>query len=313
MAITRHLAELILIEHLHRPIVGRVLLLGRQTVFMTPDEATALVGKVGLKVRPAARIDICGMPHGRKNGYISDAAFFSLFSDADVKACDVTDYEGAEYLFDLSQAPPPELLSGFSFIYNGSVLDNVFDPAAALRNVARMLKPDGVLLGYEGMVHWGAAYLKMSPDWFFDYFALNGFADTQAWVVNYPDIHAAPWQVFEWSPYSGQALAGNVAGPQDQMVVVVAENSATASVDRTPIQKEYRPDHAPYRAAYERMTLSARREHYARLIAASNPAASRDVPTRRSMFGLGGKPVPPPPGLRRLGMLGTPRRPEVWS
>lgn len=312
MAITRHLAELILVEHRFRPIAGRVLLLGRQTVFMTPDEATALVRKLGLQVRPDARAEICGMPHGRRNGYISDASFFSLFSDAEVRACDVTDYEGAEYLFDLSQAPPAELLGAFDFVYNGSVLDNVFDPAAALRNAARMLKPDGVLLGYEGMVHWGAAYLKMSPDWFFDYFALNGFADVQAYVVNYADIHASPWQVFEWSPYEGDALAGNVGAPLDQMVVVVAENASDAGVDRTPIQKEYRPDHKAYRSAFERTANSPRRAHYARLIEASNPAASRDIQKRQFLFGRGAKP-PPPPGLRRLGMLGQPRRPEVWS
>jgi hypothetical protein len=175
MAITRHLAELILTEHRFRKITGRVLMLGRQTVFMKPEEAMALVRRVGLEVRPAARIGICTMPHGKKNGYIADASFFSLFTDAVVEACDVTDYEGAEHVFDLSREPPAGLLGAFDFIYNGSVLDNVFDPAACLRNTTRMLKPDGSIFHYEGVVHWGAAYLKMSPDWFFDYYAVNGF------------------------------------------------------------------------------------------------------------------------------------------
>jgi len=50
---------------------------------------------------------------------ISDASFFSLFSDAVVKACDVSDYEGAEIIFNLSEGVPPALIQKFDFVYNG--------------------------------------------------------------------------------------------------------------------------------------------------------------------------------------------------
>ncbi len=314
MAITRHLAELILTEHRFRKITGRVLMLGRQTVFMTPDEATALVRKVGLEVRPAARVDICPLPHGKKNGYIADASFFSLFTDAVIEACDVTDYEGAEHIFDLSKELPVGLLGVFDFIYNGSVLDNVFDPAACLRNTTRMLKPEGSIFHYEGAAHWGTAYLKMSPDWFFDYYAVNGFADIQAYICAYSDIHASPWDIYEWSAYAGAGIPGNLSPPKEQLVVAIAQNAPGTSVDRTPIQNVYRPDHAVYRAAFDKVSKSARRDAFRSAVAASNPEETARTAPRRPLFAPW-RQAPPsaPPGHRRLGMLGLPRAPETWS
>src|SRR5258706_2167495 len=174
MAITRHLAELILPEHKFREIRGEVLLLGRQLVLLTPDEAQALVEKMGIKLARGAWIDYDKTPHPYPEKLISDVSFFSLFCDAPVCASDVSAYEGAEIIFDLSAEVPVGLHRQFDFIYNGSVLDNVFDPAACIRNVSRMLKVDGVAFHYEGVQHAAPAYLKFSTDWFFDYYALNG-------------------------------------------------------------------------------------------------------------------------------------------
>ncbi len=317
MAITRHLAELILTEHRFRKISGRVLLLGRQTVFMTPEEVQALVLKVGLEVRPTARIDHCTMPHGKRNGYIADASFFSLFTDAVVEACDVTDYEGAEHIFDLSRELPGHLRGAFDFIYNGSVLDNVFDPAACLRNTTRMLKPEATIFHYEGSVHWGTAYLKMSPDWFFDYYALNGFTDIQAYVCAYTDVHASPWDIYEWSAYAmdgAKAMPpGNLSPPKEQLMVTIAQNGPGTSIDRTPIQNVYRPDHTAYREAFDRVAKSARRSFFREAAAASNPEEARRTAPRRSLLKPWRKPpLSAPPGYRRLGVLGVPRAPETW-
>src|SRR5258708_9285186 len=102
MAITRQLAEAILAEHKYRAMSGDVLLLGRQMVFMTPDEAQRLVEQMGFTIRSDAHIDFDRTPHGRQRNFISDSSFFSLFTGAPVRASDVSDYEGADIIFDLS-------------------------------------------------------------------------------------------------------------------------------------------------------------------------------------------------------------------
>lgn len=71
MAITRHLAKLLLREHRHRPITGSVLLLARQTVFLTPEQAIALVRSEGIAPREGAKIETDRYTaRGRALGYI---------------------------------------------------------------------------------------------------------------------------------------------------------------------------------------------------------------------------------------------------
>lgn len=288
MAITRHLAELILAEHCLRPIAGNMLLLGRQTIFMKPDEALALVRRFGIEPQGTPQTADFGDP-----GNISDRSFFSLFSAAKIVACDVTDHEGADLIFDLSADLPADLHGRFDFIYNGSVLDNVFDPAACLRNVSRMLAPAGRVLGYEGTVGFSTSfsYCRFSPEWFFDYFALNQFADVQCYVASYRDIHADSWQLYEWSPYAGDHFAGDLAMSGELLSLFVAEKGVTSTVDRTPVQNYYRPDHKAYREAADLMEASSRRAHYLQAFPALRP-------------GWFAKTKPLPRGYRALGRLG---------
>ena len=263
MAITRHLAEFVLAEHRLRKITGQVLLLGRQTVFMTPAQAEQLVERCGVALRPERRIEYDKMPYGREQQFISDVSFFSLFSDAQVVACDVSDAECADIIFSLSDDPPASMVGAYDFIYNGSVLDNVFDPAACARNISRMLKPDGVVFHYEGASHFNPAYLKFTPDWLFDYYAVNGFADFQGYLCLCSDVHAAPWRVFEWSAYHQANASLTLTMPMkyasDGMVVAVAQNSPASTLSETPIQNIYRQDQQKYQAAFARFASSPRR------------------------------------------------------
>ncbi len=80
MSIARHLAEMMLVEHRHRPIIGQILLLGRQTVWMTISEAEALVERMGLKVRSESvfeEISTISNQFGRD--LISDTSFFPFY------------------------------------------------------------------------------------------------------------------------------------------------------------------------------------------------------------------------------------------
>ena len=279
MAITRHLAELILAEHRFLPITGNVLLLGRQEVYMTPGEAVALVRKLGIE--PKARAETGDFGGGLTHGFISDRSFFSLFSNAKVLTCDVTDHEGADLIFDLSGDLPLDVLGSFDFVYNGSVFDNVFDPAGCLKNVSRMLCPNGRVMGYEGMVHYRTsfAYIRFSPEWFFDYFAINGFADIQCYVASCKDFHRDRWKLYEWSPYDGEHFAADPATEGELISLFVAQKASNSTVDRMPVQNYYRPDQEPFRQAFAQMEASTRRAHYRQIFRPSRQLWSRRSPS----------------------------------
>lgn len=233
-------------------------------VFMTPDEAQELVEQMGLKIRSDARIDFDRTPHGRQRNFISDTSFFSLFTGAAVKASDVSNYEGADIIFDLGGSLPSEVKSAFDFIYNGSVLDNVFDPAACVRNISSMLRPGGVVFHYEGVAHFGWAYLKFTPEWFFDYYALNNFADGQIYLCAYEHFHRSSWAVYEWDAFirdgSELHLTDSMPFPNEVVVMVIAQKGENSTNDRVPLQNHYRGGHhAPYQSAFLRFETSSRR------------------------------------------------------
>jgi SAM-dependent methyltransferase len=301
MAITRQLAEAILAEHKYREVSGDVLLLGRQMVFMTPDEAQRLVEQAGFAIRPDAHIDFDRTPHGRERDFISDSSFFSLFTGAPVRASDVSDYEGADIIFDLSGTLPAEVNGAFDFIYNGSVLDNVFDPATCIKNISRMLRANGVVIHYEGMAHFGWAYLKFSPDWFFDYYALNDFADAQFYLCAFEHFHRSSWDVYEWSPFvneDGQLkLTSPISFPQEVLVLAIAQKGQGSSNDSVPLQNLYRgSEHAPYERAFRRFEKSARRESFRKAL---RPSLERDNSLRSRL------------DLLRTALLNKPRTPLI--
>lgn len=310
MSITRHLAELLLAEHLHRPITGEVLLLGRQAVWMTPGETEALVNRMGVRRPDSAFIEVGKIPHPFGKDLISDTSFFSLFTDAAVKACDVSDHENADFIFNLAGNIPQELIGRFDFIYNGSVLDNVFDPVACIRNVTRMLKPNGVMYGYEGIAHSGASYLKFSPEWFFDYYALNGFADVQSYVATCDDFHKCAYDVYEWSAFTESGvLAKPMLMTKDAMIVVFAQKSPNSTWDKSPIQGVYRSEqHEVYRAANTRYAASPRRAALASVFPPLPPPSPVPVPGLMGLLGKKKLPKPEPAtdGHRYLGKLGSP-------
>jgi hypothetical protein len=191
-------------------------------------------------------------------------SFFSLFADANVRASDVSDYEGADIIFDLSGELPANTLGAFDFIYNGSVLDNVFDPASCMKNIARMLRAGAVCFSYEGFAHFGMAYLKLGPDWFFDYFAVNDFADAQVYYCAFEHFHRSAWTAYQWDAFApdGDDLRWTAAMPvpAEALVIAISQKAGTSTHDLVPLQNLYRSDQHPYQAAFRRFQASPRRE-----------------------------------------------------
>lgn len=257
MGLDRFVTELLLAEHRYRPIRGSLLSISRQTIGLTTDEALALLRETGTPVRPEARSEA-----GRKTQHqfgmqnlISDESFYSLFTDAQLVVLDVSDYEQADIIHDMSHPVGPELENRFDFAMVGSCLDNIFDPVTALRNVARMVRPGGRIFLFE----WGnshpTAYLKFSPDWFHDYFAVNRFADCKAYVLCFPRADGrgqptGPGSFADLYLYDPLVVNHGSVGYQCShplslcymFNIVVAEKGPDSTWDASPIQVHYRTD-----------------------------------------------------------------------
>ena len=113
-----------------------------------------------------------------------------------------------------------------------------------------MLKASGVAFHYEGMLHLGGAYVKFTPEWFFDYFAINNFTECQSFVCTFNDVHESDWLLHEWRPYFSRGNQISITPPLDirnhAIVISVAEKGLYSTTEEQPIQAIYRSDHTPY-------------------------------------------------------------------
>lgn len=250
MGIFSQLAVVLLREHRFRPITGSLLSIGRQTVFLSPEEAAELVQReLGAAARRSSVLEIDATTRASHRGrFVTDRAFYSLFSDATYRCLDLTSYEGADLVADLCQPLPASIDERFDFIIDGSTLDNVFDPAMAMRNLARLLKPGGRILHFDRASRRHFVYVGFALSWFHDYYAINEFRDCQVYLAQWDGKHTdARWDFYHYEPmreengrlvYFGQ---DTYYYPwREALAVVIAEKGSTSTVDRSPVQFEYR-------------------------------------------------------------------------
>jgi SAM-dependent methyltransferase len=250
---------MLLFEHGHRPIEGELLTISRNAIGLTPAQAAALLERAGTARRPGAGFEVDATTvHGYgATGWVSDRSFYAAFSPARLTVLDVIDYERPDIVHDMTRPIDPSLEGRFDFVINGSCLDNLFDPVMALKNTARMLRPGGRLFQFEACNSLPAAYLKYSPDWFHDYFAVNEFADCKVYVVQSREVRfsdsltnlaaGGPGDVYLYDPLGADGGPGDCRGSditslRPQQLILVAEKGPHSTWDRNPVQARRRRD-----------------------------------------------------------------------
>jgi SAM-dependent methyltransferase len=218
---------------------------------MSPEEALALVEhELGSAPRrPSGGMQIDRVTRASSEGeYITDECFYSLFTDARYRCLDVNDFEGADLICNLCEPIPEHMEASFDFIVDGSTLDNVFDPAAAVRNLARLLRPGGRILhaNHAARVHY--VYVGFALSWFHDFYAINGFEDCQVYLAQWEGKRTeARWDFYHYQPVREQDGRITYFGQdryyfpwREGFAVAIAEKGNTSTWHRAPVQYEYR-------------------------------------------------------------------------
>jgi SAM-dependent methyltransferase len=233
-------------EHAYRPITGDVLFIGRQTSYFTPEQLVARLKDHGHAVdRSAIEIDrttLYRRPHDSE--LVTDRSIFRALGNNNVRALDANLYEGAEIIHDLNQPLPDSLRGIADFVVDGSTLDNVFDPAMALRNYAELLRPGGRLLAVNAWSTRETAYTLCSPAWFMDYFVENCFSDCKVYVAVAGQRGANLYWIDTAHLHDHGRNTHYVfdAWFRRPFTVVFAEKSSTSTSSRAPAQGHYRSD-----------------------------------------------------------------------
>jgi hypothetical protein len=183
--VARFLAE----EHKYIPFPKEIHLLGRQTISMSVEQLHAIFSVLGITPREVVvEYDIRTRQAKTDNPSMNDATFFKMFGVESIRAVDHSDFEGADIVFDLTKKLPPQYESCADLIFDGSVMDNIFDPSSGMHNVAGMLRPGGRYIGINvGSTKWLPSYVAFNPYWFFDFFIANGFRDVKIYVIDFKE------------------------------------------------------------------------------------------------------------------------------
>jgi SAM-dependent methyltransferase len=207
MAIKRAELEFLLHEHRYRPITGRVLTLGRQAINIPVDQLREVLAAYG-HVSPDGKPFEFEYDLKNQHGYagmpvITDTSLFAAaFSQSKLESLDISDYEGADYVWDICGESPEHLHGKFDLVIEGGSLDNVFDPVRAMRNLCDLLKPGGRIFIFAWGNSFPSSYLKFSPDWLMDYFAVNEWQDCKTYSVQFSRWDAdSPISAWNYDPF----------------------------------------------------------------------------------------------------------------
>lgn len=153
---------------------GRVLTLGKQSLWVSPDRLCDLLVEAGRALDAGARerwtAALAGAPDRLK-------AFLTLLGASSVQAADASAYEGAEWIHDFNRPIPAELEQQFDWVLDGGTLEHIFDFPTALRNCMRLLRVGGRLFLFTPANNYcGHGFYQFSPELFYRVFTPeNGF------------------------------------------------------------------------------------------------------------------------------------------
>ncbi|MDO8794117.1 MAG: class I SAM-dependent methyltransferase [Vicinamibacterales bacterium] len=230
------IVKMLLQEHAHRPIRGRVLCLGPQQVALHKGEVDAMFAATP---QEAAEAMEAWRRDGADTSVVTDAYFFSKFPKVRLDSLDVVEGFGGTVIHDLNKPIHHSLEGRYDFILDGGTFDHLVQLGTAFQNVIRLLKPGGRVLHYNAASGYiGAAYVSFGPDLFYDFYVVNKFADCRIHILRGtgPGTHA-PFEVF----YLPDARTKRLNSARNQMVACLAEKAEDSTFDAVPVEYTYRP------------------------------------------------------------------------
>ncbi|MCX7560663.1 class I SAM-dependent methyltransferase [Sulfitobacter sp. F26204] len=91
--------------------------------------------------------------------------FFQKLGFTSVDSLDFSNFENATIIQDLSADLPQTLNQRFDVIYDGGTCEHIFDLPTAYRNIDKMLKPGGVLIGHSPCNNWvNHSFYQINPE-----------------------------------------------------------------------------------------------------------------------------------------------------
>ena len=148
--------------------------IGRQALSLGPRDLAHVLAAHGLLNEASARRNL--LERLGQSEWHAEPLFHQLGA-TEVHSMDVSDYEGADILWDLNEPIPTELEARFTVLFDGGSLEHIFNAPVALTSYMRMVRPGGhLLLALPANNYCGHGMYQFSPEFFFSALSeQNGF------------------------------------------------------------------------------------------------------------------------------------------
>jgi hypothetical protein len=130
--------------------------IGRQCLYLQPDEALSLCEEFGLS---AAAAWVRQIP-----GTAADGFFDQALNTTSLVAVDASGYEGAALILDMNEPAPQRLSQLVDAVIDGGSLEHIFNVPVALANLMRLVRVGGrVFIGTPSNNLCGHGFYQFSP------------------------------------------------------------------------------------------------------------------------------------------------------
>ncbi len=253
MGIPRGSARLLLDEARLRPFSGRVLQLGRSTVYFTAQELASWARAHGVSLREVDAT-LSHDPRLAAQGCIDDRALFGALGFDRVESSDIEEWEGAEHIFDLNAEIPDELEGQFDVVFETGTSVQVFHLPNVLTNIFRLLKPGGRVIhaAVPSNNHMDLGFYMLCPTFFADYYAANGWTIESHFLCEYyaywfrGRLYADGWDIYAYEPGCLDALSYGRYGGKQAATFMVATKTAETTSGVSPYLGQYRQTWAEF-------------------------------------------------------------------
>lgn len=161
MAIPDTLATRLIETVKENDLQGSFLMLGRQRwIGKRRKRSAALFEETLAKYLPEIKEEDL---ENKDDGYSEE--FFKKLGFSSIDSMDISGFQNASIIQDLGAELPTELHRRFDVIYDGGTCEHIFDLPTAYRNINKMLKPGGVLIGHSPCNNWvNHSFYQINPE-----------------------------------------------------------------------------------------------------------------------------------------------------
>src|SRR5260221_1439000 len=159
MGLDINAVHLLIAAHQGGARFNEVLTIGRQDLNVYRAKMAKVLERAGLPFETFKA-------GGRETQYAEP--FFSSLGAKKVDSLDASDFDGGEFVRDLTKPIHPDWRERFDTVYDGGTLEHVFNFPAALQNCMEMVKVGGRLIIHTVANNWcGHGFYQFSPELFY--------------------------------------------------------------------------------------------------------------------------------------------------